>query len=163
MYPMIHITLEGMKAELVKAFSKECLKWDEDVKKALDAAVANFDVASYLTSGIQDALARELQQAIKDSVAHLFWADNAFRVKMLNATRAAILDKVLPEHTCDTCKEQKEGWVCEGQPTIEKNEKKAKDLSMLLQYLRAKAEAGKMLWQDFPTEFWDLVKSLEER
>lgn len=169
MFPMVKITLEGMKHAVMEAFTSQTIKWDEDVQKALDDAVANFDMREYISNIAATELRNQVQGVVRDAVAKAFWSDAEFSSKIVTLLRVALLDKIRPAtevHSqkcpCNTCKEQKEGWVCEGQPTIEKNEKKAKDLKMLLQHLRAKEEAGQMPVKDFPSAFWALVGDLEE-
>jgi hypothetical protein len=166
---MVKITLEGMKHAVMQAFTNQTIKWDEDVQKALESAVANFDMREYITNVATTELRERAQATVRDAVSQAFWSDDQFRNEMVKLVRVALLDKMRPateahsqECPCNTCKEQREGWVCEGQPTIEKNEKKAKDLKMLIQYLRAKEEAGQMPVKDFPSAFWALVGDLEE-
>lgn len=87
-FPMIRLEVEGMRHQIVHAFSQHCETMKQQVEEATKAAIDQFDFPSEVAR-IADGLLRDaIRSALKDAFNKLSWNE---------AMRAALVKTLLDE------------------------------------------------------------------
>lgn len=67
--PIVRIELQGMRQQILHAFSEHMLRLDSDVQAAVDLAIRNFDIKGEVAK-VFEAVA---QEQIRDAVRSAMW------------------------------------------------------------------------------------------
>jgi len=90
--PIVKITLEGMRHELMVALGNYMSNRDSDIAKSIDAAIKNFNIERV----IDDALPQLVEETIKSIIQ-----ESVFRLRMDTRFRDEIKKAVLSRMETD--------------------------------------------------------------
>jgi hypothetical protein len=81
-FPIITITLQGMRQTIQHAFTDYLAKQDRDVQAALKAAIDNFDIKAAVAREIDRQFPQIIQSMIGDALRGAIWNNATIRAEL---------------------------------------------------------------------------------
>ena len=94
-FPVIKITLEGMRQTIANAFTEYLAEQDKYVQSALKEAVANFDIKKAINDEISSQFPHILKSVVDDALRKAVWDNPQLRQQLTDALARGLSGVVL--------------------------------------------------------------------
>lgn len=84
-FPVVRVELEGMRLTLQTAITEHIAKRDEDIRQAVNEAIANFDIKAAVREQVKHALQGMVRDAIERGARQALYESRTFREKIKEA------------------------------------------------------------------------------